>query len=373
MGCGCRPHGLALVALLLCARPALAQSGSSRLPPVAGSTASAEGQTAPAAESPGDFPWSTAVDGTEGIRDLRPLKGESSSESGSSCPWPGCDAGPTRSIVGLVGYDSWRGVSDESWQNNGIHSGFNLGSRLGRLSELTGIGGQIGGTVGVYDWSGTDYRPGSQQSAATTQGFMTYGLFHKPNDVSRWNAGIVQDWMFANNFGSFGQSVTLSQLRMQLGYAVSDRDEFGAWGTCRLLGQTRNVSGVGPTTYRPIDQVSLYWHHKWTPGGADTWLSVGVPQTDRLAGGGSLGSWLVSLVANVPLSDRVALYNSITYMHPSAHPGAVASEEDAWNFSIGLAFYPGRTARSSTVAGQCWLPQMPVANNGSFLTDASNH
>jgi hypothetical protein len=60
-------------------------------------------------------------------------------------------------------------------------------------------------------------------------------------------------------------------------------------------------------------------------------------------------------------------------MHPSAQPGAVAAAEDAWNFSIGLAFYSGRTARSSTVAGQCWLPQMPIANNGSFLVDASNH
>ena len=66
-------------------------------------------------------------------------------------------------------------------------------------------------------------------------------------------------------------------------------------------------------------------------------------------------------------NDRVAIYTLLTYMHPSAAAGPGAAE-DAWNFTVGLAFYPARNARSNTVAGQCWMPQMSVANNGYFLT-----
>jgi hypothetical protein len=96
-----------------------------------------------------------------------------------------------------------------------------------------------------------------------------------------------------------------------------------------------------------------------------------MPEQTRLAGGGSLGDYIANAVANLPLNDRVALYSSVTYMHPSALAGPQGSEEDAWNFTVGLAFYPGANARSNTVAGQCWMPQLPVANNGSFLVDTN--
>ena len=72
-----------------------------------------------------------------------------------------------------------------------------------------------------------------------------------------------------------------------------------------------------------------------------------------------------------PLNDRVALYALVTYMHPSASPGPAGSLDEMWNFSIGLTFFPRPIARSSTVAGQCWMPQLPVANNGTFLVDTN--
>ena len=71
--------------------------------------------------------------------------------------------------------------------------------------------------------------------------------------------------------------------------------------------------------------------------------------------------YIANAQANAPLSDRVALYTSLTYMHQSAAAGGEGSAEDAWNFTIGISFYPGANARSRTVAGQCWMPQLPVA------------
>ena len=270
----------------------------------------------------------------------------------------------------FVGYDSWRGVTDGGWQNNGIHVGGNLGTKLGAFSDATGIGFQIGGSAGAYDWSGTDYRA-SGQSATEVQGFITYGFFRKATASSGWSAGVVQDWMLNDHYGFLSERPTLSQIRAQLGYALNAANEIGLWGACRVLDDTRDVSGVGPTTWRPIDQLNLYWHHKWEFAGADTTIWIGIPEQDRLGGSGSLGEYIAGASAQVPLNDWFALYTLIDYMHPSAGPGPDGSEEDEWNFAIGIAFYPGRNARSSTVAGQRWMPLMPVADNGLFLVDTN--
>src|SRR5262249_47802247 len=54
--------------------------------------------------------------------------------------FPSCDACPRRGLVAFVSYDSWRGIADGGWQNNGIVSGANYGTRLGRFSDWTGFG-----------------------------------------------------------------------------------------------------------------------------------------------------------------------------------------------------------------------------------------
>jgi hypothetical protein len=274
--------------------------------------------------------------------------------------------------VTFVGYDSFRGISDDSWQNNGIHTGLNYGTRLGRFSEITNIGFQVGGSVAVYDWVGTDYRI-ARQDQAETQGFLTWGFFRKANERSRWSGAVVNDWMFNDNFSVFAESPTLSQWRGQWGYATSAWNEFGIWGTWRGRGDTLQVPTVGPTSWRAVNQMSFFWHHKWGLGGADTSAWIGVPEHDRLEANGSLGDWLAGASANVPLSKRTGLYTLVTYMHPSARPGAAAAEEDAWNFTVGVSFYPAGNARSNTVAGQCWMPQMSVANNGYFMVDSNRH
>ena len=326
----------------------------------------------PTANEPGQS-WIARQAAQQPADSLRPLSGSwlASRMSNWWSPPAVCDDCPRYGIQALVGYDSFRGIADDSWQNNGIHTGINFGTRLGPISDYLGIGAQVGGTVNIYDWSGTEYKPNA--TGAVTQGFLTYGIFRKPNATSKISAAFVQDWMFNNNYGVFSQNPTMSQGRYQLGYAVSARNEFGVWGTARFLSDTKNVAGLGPTTWRPIDQFNIYWHYKWAPGGADTQLWVGVPEDDRLGGSGSLGSWLVGASANVPLNDRVALYTLVTYLRPSAAPGPAASTEEFWNFTIGLTFYPQRNARSSTVAGQCWMPQLPIANNGYFLVDTNRH
>jgi hypothetical protein len=279
-----------------------------------------------------------------------------------------CDECPTWSLQSFVSYDSWRGISDDSWQNNGINVGANFGTRLGPISDATGVGFQIGGSVGVYDWSGTEYH-----SDVETQGFITYGLFRRPITESGWTAGFVQDWMLNDHFGQFSEDPTLSQLRAQVGYATSASNEIGLWGAARVLGATRDVNGVGSTTWRPIVQLNLYWHHKWQVGGADTSIWIGIPEQDRLGGSGSLGEYLAGASATVPLNDRFALFTLVTYMHPSSGPSPNGAEEESWNFTVGVSFTPGRETRSGTVESRSWMPLMPLGNNGYFLVDTNQH
>jgi hypothetical protein len=273
-------------------------------------------------------------------------------------------AEPAHGIIGLVGYDAWKGISDMGWQNNGIHAGFNYGTRLGALSDATGIGFQIGGTMGVFNWSGSDYRPSSLDQAQP-QGFLTYGFFRKASEDSPWIAAFAQDWMLNDNYGVFAQNPTLSQWRGQLGYALDDRNDVGVWGAARLISDTRNVPGVGTVSWRPMNQLNFYSHHTWAFG-ADTWLWVGIPERGRFAGNGTLGDYMPGALANIPLNNRVGLYALVTYMHPSVRAGPRGFEEEAWNFTIGLSFYPRGNASSGS-----WLPQLPVANNGYFLVDTN--
>jgi hypothetical protein len=282
-----------------------------------------------------------------------------------------CDQCPNRGLVAFVSYDSWKGRPDRGWQNNGIVAGLNFGTRLGRISDWTGVGFQIGASAAAYNWSGTDFRTRNNDQAEP-QGFLTYGLFRKANENSNWSAAVVQDWMFNSNFSVFGQNPTLSQWRGQLGYALSAKNEIGIWGAWRSNGDSRLVDPTfGTVSYSAVNQLSVFFHRKWSPGGADTSLWVGVPEHGRLGGSGSLGDYLIGLSASVPLSNAVGLYTMVNYMHPSASAGAAGFDDEAWNFTIGLTFYPRRNARSTTVADQCWMPMMLVANNGLFMTDSS--
>jgi hypothetical protein len=161
------------------------------------------------------------------IRDVFPLF---SGDQSLADIEPISDQSQNYGIQVSVDYDAFRGVPDGSWENNGLRTGFNYATRLGSFSDATGIGMQIGGSVGVYDWAGTEYRL-QNTNRAETQGFLTYGLYRKPIEGSRLVAGVVQDWSFNDTYGVYGQSPTMSQLRAQLGYAVSASNEFGVMGT----------------------------------------------------------------------------------------------------------------------------------------------
>lgn len=293
---------------------------------------------------------------------------------------------PRIAAYAFTGIDSFRGVTNGSYPgNDGALTGLNLG---GALLEDAGIGWQVGGTYGIYNFNGTQ-SPGSHIDSNTQQGFLTMGFFRRANINRRLSWGIVHDWMFTNNFGAFGNSPTLAQFRGQVAWALSSNNEIGVWATVQDRRVTRASGALGtPVSYQAIDQGNLFWHHKYGAYGADSWFYFGIPLDSRLAvpansagfpvggSGGSIGSFILGTNWLIPINDRLSGYMNGMYMRPSAAEGmnaagAYAQAQAFWNVEFGVAYYPGRAARSQTVAGRQWMPYMPVANNSSFLVDSS--
>ncbi len=301
-----------------------------------------------------------------------------------SCDLPFAMPCPSIGGYGYSGVDSFRGITNGSYTgNNGVVTGFNLG---GKLIENYGIGWQVGGSYGVYNFEGRT-SPGSQLSSDTVQGFITVGLFRRADADHRFSWGVVHDWMYSNNFGTFGNSPTLAQFRGQAAWALSAWNQVGAWATIEDRYVTRATGALGtPVAYQAIDQGNVFWDHQYGAFGATSRFSVGVPLNNRLQQsasgfpvggfGNTLGSWIVSTNWNAPITTKLSLYANAMYMKPSAHEGsntagAFAATQEFWNVSMGLAFSPGGNLRSKTIAGRSWMPYLPVANNSNFLVDAS--
>ncbi|HWC91115.1 MAG TPA: DUF6666 family protein [Pirellulales bacterium] len=293
---------------------------------------------------------------------------------------------PRFGVYGFSGVGSFSGITQGNLGGNtGGYTGANFG---GALVEDYGIGWQAGGSYGVYNWSGNP-SSFSHTGNSTIQGFFTVGIFQRASVNRRVSWGVVQDWMIANNFGVFGNSMTLGQVRGQVAYAVGPRNEFGLWATVWDRTVTRASGAIGtPVAYQAIDQGNVFWHHKYAAYGADSWMYAGIPLDGRIAtpansagfpiggSGGSLGSFIVGSNLLVPINDRLSAYANFMYMRPSAAEGvnaagAFAAAQQMWNVDFGMAFYPGRAARSRTVAGREWMPYMPVANNSTFLVDST--
>ncbi len=281
----------------------------------------------------------------------------------------GCDGYPCRGIVGFAGLDSFKGVSDGSFEGNfGTVAGLNAATPV-PVWEDYGVNWQLGVSYGVYDFDGWGWAS-SDRISTQQQIFVTTGFYHKANDDRRLSYGIVYDWMFNDNWGIYGVSPTLSQWRGQIEYSLSGCNAVGVWG---CVSDRYSVQTVSQTSIRnaAVNQANIFWHHKFEMG-ADSWLWIGVPERYSLSRVGSLGDWMVGANLQAPLSDRLALYANGSYFHPTATAGADAAMSSGYDVSIGLAWYFGRHAVSHSINGACGLPYMPMANNSNFLVD-QNH
>jgi hypothetical protein len=298
---------------------------------------------------------------------------------GELTPWtpPYADKCPLVGLSFFQGYDSWRDLANGDFSNNnGFSQGINVGAPLPGLAQF-GCGMQIGGSYGLYNLSGKSGP--SVTNEVSQQWFITGGFYRRADFDRRLSGGVVYDLMSNDSFGVFNANPKLGQFRAQLACALGYFNEIGVWGAVHSFNSlNQGANGAGEVYFRAVDQINLFWHHKYGLGGADSWLWVGSPDHVRFTdpvfgGGGSLADLIVGGALNVPVHEKFAVYGNFMYMKPTASPGAgaFASIEDSWNISFGLQFFPGATARSSTVAGRVSSPLLPVANNGTFIVNTN--
>jgi hypothetical protein len=280
-----------------------------------------------------------------------------------------CNGCPGYGLTLSSGIESWRGITTGSFPNSsgGVVES-NLGLPVPGL-RCYGIGAQLGIRYGAYNLDGhpSGLDPPQEESDIQQQMFITAGLFHRASGGSRINAGMAFDWMMNDAFGSFSTAPFLTQWRAQIGYLITPHDEFGVWSALRDRGDSKFDGFI---TYRPVSQVNAFWHHNYQSG-ADSWLWLGAPVQQMADGEGNVGEITLGIMLTVPLTERWALYANGQYMRPSIAAGNDAAIEDAYSLGFGLTFYPGGHSRNCSAAGNCWMPYMPVANNGSFLVDTN--
>ncbi len=275
---------------------------------------------------------------------------------------------PRYGIVGFAGLDSFKGISDGSFESNfGVVTGLNAATAFGDR----GFGWQLGMSYGIYDVDGFGSTTLSRERSQE-QTFVTTGFYRKAQEGRRLSYGIVYDWMVNNSWGVYGVNPTLGQWRGQIEYALSGCNSVGVWAAQRDRGSINEsdlgaLAGTSVET-RAISQVNFFYHHKWNSG-ADGWIYTGLPDHGRLNGDASLLDWTIGAAVQVPLSDRLALYANGSYGHPSAAAGSTAAMESNYNIGMGIAWYFGGHARSNSLNGKAGLPYMPVANNSTFLVD----
>ncbi|HEY5311219.1 MAG TPA: DUF6666 family protein, partial [Pirellulales bacterium] len=272
---------------------------------------------------------------------------------------PAADHEPGFGAYLFEGFETWRSIPDGNTKphgNSGATQGFNLAAPLPWLA-CYGIGAQFGMSYGTF---GSQYD--SQQ-----QIFLTTGIFRRADFDKPISFGLVYDQMINGNFGAYQQSPALSQLRLQVAYAIMARNEIGFWGALRLNQADRAGPAGSVVEYRGISQGQLFWHHKFGPGKTDAWVWTGLPSDYRMNGDNDFETNIYGWRSETPLSDRVMLFSNFQGLRPT---GGV-SHHAIYDFMVGLSFYPARNARSTTVAGRTWMPYIPVANNGSFLVDTN--
>lgn len=264
--------------------------------------------------------------------------------------------------IGL-GYDYFRSLPEGDWDGNtgGLIS-FNVAAPAPCLEEQN-IDMQLGGSYGIYDWSGRGSAPSGLLGQSQQQAFLTAAIAQKDICFSGISAGLAFDWMWNRRASVFAANYNISQLRFRAGYLSDCENEWGVWGT--LNTQTAHKSSQGiPVSFRAISQVNLYWEHYYE-NCARTMVWIGLPYKKSLSfSSGRAGKFIVGADFQVPLTCSFSIEGHASYMHGHSAPTPFKSRYYAANIYLGLKWAFGDSEC-------CTFPYFSVGNNSNFITDTS--
>lgn len=271
------------------------------------------------------------------------------------------------SLSNLVGgdlalsYDYFRSLPEGTWTGNtGAYVSVNLATSIPKGDM--GFGAQLGGSFGLYDWSGRGLS-GTNQSSLEQQAIITAGLYRVTSLDSGVNAGLVYDLMINTAYGVFALNPTLGQLRAQVGYQMKSENELGFWGALGVQTAYKSIDDL-PVKFRSIAQANLYWTHYYQNKG-QTMIWIGFPcSTSLYFPSGPAGQFLCGVRFSAPLSNRLSIIGHGSYMAP--HWGTIADTASSYGANITFALnYSFGNSES------VYRPYMPIADNSNFIVDTS--
>lgn len=269
-----------------------------------------------------------------------------------------------------LGYDYFRSLPEGDWEGN-------IGGLLSANTTFTddclwqnyGIAAQLGGSYGLYDWTGRGSSPSNTQSDIQQQAFITAAIFHNTFCCSGFNFGLAYDWMWNKNASVFACTYDISQLRFQGGYQYDLCNEYGIWATLDVHTSHPHSEGI-PLAYRAINQINVYWMHRFE-NCAKTMIWIGTPYKKSLMfSGGRAGKFLIGGQFHVPLTCQFSIDGHASYMagHSAAGnastPPGLRQRNYAANICIELKWFfdPQET---------CLEPYMSIGNNSNFIADTN--
>lgn len=261
-----------------------------------------------------------------------------------------------------IGYDYFRSTPEGSWEgNSGAFAGANIGLPVPFLDEY-GLGAQVGGSYGIYDWSGRGSSSFSKIRKTQQQAFVTTGIFRRSCCDTGFNAGVVYDWNWNKNAGVFALSHCISQIRFQGGYQINACNEVGVWGTTDL-GRSHRVTQGLHVSFRAISQVNLFWTH-YFQNCSRTTIWGGIPyKRSLLFSHGRAGKYVIGASIEAPLTSRISIEGHASYMKGHSARRELKQITNATNICLEVKWSFGE--------GCEYKPYMPIANNSNFIVDTS--
>ncbi|MGL4941593.1 MAG: DUF6666 family protein [Thermoguttaceae bacterium] len=227
-----------------------------------------------------------------------------------------------------VGVTGFQGAIDFGQNSNfGFAEGFNWSMPI---TPQQFISGQVGYRATQTNLTGTAFGSGSRNQHA-----ITAGVFLR-NHFSRFQAGIVYDWMQED----FYSHIRMEQLRMELSVRTLGQYEFGFLGAKAMSSGNNVMLPFAPEApeieFKPLDYYTLFIRKNMVCGGIGT-LSGG---TTNLGGG------IFGAKYEIPISDRFYINSQVLMYIPKEGRGIGGQAKESWGVGIDLVWTLGRGAMS---------------------------
>jgi hypothetical protein len=255
-------------------------------------------------------------------------------------------------------------LPDGSWPGSvGGFASLNLAIAIPK--DKYGIGGQIGGSYGLYDWDDRGSNTTGNTKALQQQAFLTVGLFRRTPDCSGLNAGLVYDVMFNKQFGVFALNPIVGQLRGQVGYLIKGGNEIGVWATVDTQTAHKEAEALS-IKFRAICQANLFWTH-YFKNTAQATIWAGTPyRRGLLYTEGRPGRYLIGANFRAPLTRSWSVVGHGMYM--GAHPGT--PEQKAQNYAANVCFGLNYSFGGCEAGAR---PYLALADNSNFIVDTNTN